>query len=865
MPLEPQDSRSQQPTALSLLIAWANEQDNWVRAIVVDVIQARHRLSDDRIVEHVESFLREKELIEGSANTVAPIGSVESDQESEEALLLTDLKEVTNVNVIASGQEISFNPRMTVLFGENAAGKSGYVRVIKRVASVRTEEPILPNVHDAAATGEPSAKLTYKLGDSETELNWQGESGVHPLTGIDVFDARGAVILVDEELLTYTYTPTDLALFRIVHDSIERLKNLVEQRRQTTLPSGNPFLQRFSRDSSVYPKIETLGPATDIHELEELSSVTDEEEQSLEALRDRVQALGSRTASDRVQVATTERDLYSEVKTITSSLGQFSIYSYAQTLGELQAARQTHSEVTERAFAQETIPSVLSEAWRAFITAGETYIREMDDDQEPIASGHCPYCRQSLDSAALELVRKYRAFCNDDSAMAVERLERQLLTLVRPVVELNFTRTVESLERIRDSFEDPTEVPEIITRSLDLLGHAQETSSQLANRSELTFTESPIDLAELQGLLDGKLTELNETIDQLTQEASERQRLHAEESAKLRNLEARLELKNVLPQIQEHVGSQKWCEKVRTILARFQALQRSLTDQSKVASEQLLNQDFQRLFEDECTALRAPAVSLDFPGRRGEAARRKTLVRDHKLTEILSEGEQKVIALADFIAEASLRRKPTPLVFDDPVNSLDYKRLEHVVSRLVTLSAQRQVIVFTHSILLARDILARFEHNRDQCLFYNISESAGVCGFVSPGSGPRVDTFSDYRSRINTQIQLASQESPGETQNALIERAYELMRGASEAAVETDLLRGVTRRYQPNVMMTQLPNIRCDRLEVAISAIVPIFEKCCRYIASHSQPLETLSVRPSLDDLRTDWASLQEARSTYIN
>jgi recombinational DNA repair ATPase RecF len=135
------------------------------------------------------------------------------------------------------------------------------------------------------------------------------------------------------------------------------------------------------------------------------------------------------------------------------------------------------------------------------------------------------------------------------------------------------------------------------------------------------------------------------------------------------------------------------------VLRRFQGTLKSLTDASKAASEQLLNQDFEKRFREECEALKAPAVTLEFPGRRGEPARRKSLTPRHRLSAILSEGEQKVIALADFLAEVSLRRSASPVVLDDPVTSLDYKRLSYVVGRIVDLSAERQVIVFTHNII----------------------------------------------------------------------------------------------------------------------------------------------------------------------
>jgi hypothetical protein len=89
------------------------------------------------------------------------------------------------------------------------------------------------------------------------------------------------------------------------------------------------------------------------------------------------------------------------------------------------------------------------------------------------------------------------------------------------------------------------------------------------------------------------------------------------------------------------------------------------------------------------------------------------------------------------------------------------------------------------------------------------------------------------------------------------------MRNICEVIVEEDLLQGVTICYQPNVMMTRLTNIKFEGFQAAVTAISPLFEDCCRYIVSHSEPMETLNVRPALDTLKANSKRLQEARDTY--
>ncbi|MBI4455092.1 MAG: AAA family ATPase [Acidobacteria bacterium] len=224
---------------------------------------------------------------------------------------------------------------------------------------------------------------------------------------------------------------------------------------------------------------------------------------------------------------------------------------------------------------------------------------------------------------------------------------------------------------------------------------------------------------------------------------------------------------------------------------------RSLTETSKVAGEQLLNRDFERHFAEECKVLNAPAVTLQFPGRQGQVTREKAVVSgERRPSDVLSEGEQKVIALADFLVEALLK-PPAPDIFDDPINSLDYKRMAEVVNRIAVLSDTRQVIVFTHNIWFTTELLARFERRPQDCSYYDVARDGTNIGIVSKGSHPRSDTVSNLRGRINALIQSAEKAS-WEVEAALIEKGYDLIWNICEVIVEQELFQGVTQRYQPS-------------------------------------------------------------------
>src|SRR5262249_663551 len=153
---------------------------------------------------------------------VPKIEEKEVDANPLEPVCLDSVRIEDGVNAIKPGVEIAFAPGITIVFGENGAGKSGFVRVLKRAAGVRTAEDILPNVL-ASASMKPSGTFTVTVAKAQQTVAWKDEFGVAPLNRISVFDARGARLHLEEDL-TYVYTPGELTLFPLVQDAIERLR-----------------------------------------------------------------------------------------------------------------------------------------------------------------------------------------------------------------------------------------------------------------------------------------------------------------------------------------------------------------------------------------------------------------------------------------------------------------------------------------------------------------------------------------------------------------------------------------------------------------------------------------------------------------
>ena len=851
------DTEQPLPTsARKLLVDWANQQDGWVRRIAGEVLLTRQPVTDAVVDATFEAYLIEKGLADGDAVDQPMIVLDEVTSAEAAGFTIDRLEDLEGVNALAPNQSIDFNAGLTILFGENGAGKTGYARVLKQLAAVRTAEPILPNVHDTTTSKDLKAKVTYSTGGgSATILDWRGESGLAPFTRLGVFDSPALHLHVDSDL-TYVYTPSDLALFPHVSTAIGAIKDLLDAAVAEKASGGNPYLAFFNRGTSAYQLIETLGAATDVTEIDALADKGADSATRLATAQANVEALKSTSISAQLTAAKSRLDLYASLGTLVRACDTFNAIAYNDAVS---AADQATADVETLRRELSTAAGLTGEGdqvWQTFILTGEQYIEHQDDQGYPADGDPCIYCRQPLGDTALALVQRYREFANDSAQQRITTSRQTMATLTQDLMRLDPSGLSGAIATHRDQAS-----PDPILDQAQQLVVAVEAAQAVVAESKAIDGASLRPTDELGAEVDARHEAATKLIAELSGRAEEREQALATATKELTELTDRIELANRLDGIVGFVADAKWGQKAAQLAKRIPSVRTSLTGVAKVASEQLINTDFASRFAEECAALRAPSVGLEFPGQKGQAARRKTVPVAKQPSKVLSEGEQKVIGLADFLAEAGLRLSPSPIVFDDPVNSLDYRRIHEVADRIARLAADRQVIVLTHNIWFATEMLSRFEKNKDRCSYYGITDDPRK-GVVVPGSHPRWDTVSKTSGKVNQLIE-AAKTAEGAVQDALIENAYSTIRGWCETVVETELLAGVTQRYQANVMMTKLDQIKGEHLKAACEVIGPLFEKACRVTEAHSQPLETLSVRPTLADLEADWSAVQAARKAY--
>src|SRR5436309_254011 len=159
-------------SVLREIFNWSKSCPNWQRDALRRLIQ-NGTLSDKGFAELT--------LICQSAHGPLPKGAsiptsqplseadLPPDVRSDQSVALKTIELVQNVNAVAYKQPLTFGASgLTVLYGDNASGKSGYARILKSACRARSRvKRILPDVFRKPPHGSPSATIRFTVGTKD--------------------------------------------------------------------------------------------------------------------------------------------------------------------------------------------------------------------------------------------------------------------------------------------------------------------------------------------------------------------------------------------------------------------------------------------------------------------------------------------------------------------------------------------------------------------------------------------------------------------------------------------------------------------------------------------------------------------------
>ena len=728
-----------------------------------------------------------------------------------------------DVNALATGQTIKFALEgLTVVYGENGAGKTGYSRVLRRACRQWREkdvEGIRPNVR-TPSPGVPEATFDVAVGDQRRSVTWrQGAKAPAELAGLAVFDTRCVPAIIAEENAV-TYQPEELRLMPRFGDVLTAVSGQVG-REVAGLRVVPEVIARVPRVGSVDAFLKRLEAGTDVAALDEVVGDVDATKRRLEEVTADLAQLASKDgpeAQAKVREALRGRceRLRLRLQQSASLLDDAAASTLRKAAEDLRVAQEASRLASEQRFDDAYLPGTGAQAWRHLYEAAKAYsLVAYPGRAFPVLDqgAKCPWCQQALADEAKERARRFRAFVEDRTAVVAREAASKLATLVRPLEEEQMpvldADLVESIrERNADLAASLVGVPAAFSaRRAALLAAVEKGGWEASPKWEQPGSVAA--LASMEGEFAREAAAKREMIVPGRREA-----LMSERDA----LEARMALHGVRDAVRTHL---KHLGQARALMQALGDCEtRSLTLENSRRTQQSVTQGFANALSDEIKRLGADGymqVELKTRGERGQTLNQLVLsgtnISKGAVLHVLSEGEQRVLAVAAFLAELSLAVDKVGVIFDDPVTSLDHRWSERFARRIVDLASDRQVVIFTHDISF---YMSLHDEAAEQQIPFHPVFVARLGGVPGHCTGQPWETM-DLKKRLAyvdaqcQELQAAySENESGERYLTLVGRAVDLLRSCWERAVEEELLAEVVMRFRSGIETKRLRYVTVD-------------------------------------------------------
>ena len=302
-----------------------------------------------------------------------------------------------------------------------------------------------------------------------------------------------------------------------------------------------------------------------------------------------------------------------------------------------------------------------------------------------------------------------------------------------------------------------------------------------------------------------------------------------------------------------------------------------ITRQGTSTIRRNLTPDLLNAFREELITLGADwlPISLKAHGETGEVAHEMCLNGANlagrvRTSEILSEGEARVIAIAGFLAELRLAPHANAIVLDDPVSSLDHVFTGKIATRIAREGLTRQVIVFTHNIAFLMELQDAAE-SLARCgtpvgvvvqTLRRIGKSAGISTGDEPWHAQKVSKRVQYLDELVCKIKPLYPDRMVEY-NKEAAYVYGLLREAWESCIEDDLLDSVVCRYRNSVQTLRLKEVAIEDLD--IHCIDRNMSKASRWMTGHDKSRALHPDCPAPHELRADVDALRVFSKSLID
>lgn len=882
MPKPEQAASSAAPSSSDeTLLSWAGKCAPWRQDALRRHAGAQgHRLSAAEKEAVIERVRHEATFPAAAPPVCTPLEAAHFSGSAGKAprTLLHSLGPVKHLNRLAPEQTMRFTASgMTIVFGDNGSGKSGYARITKKMCRSLTEDDLLGNVFEKGPKPRAEVIVRHQTDGSDiaTETWTDGTPTPPGLATLSVFDSANARLYVDEQN-RISYLPREISLLQEhsahcveMDEGFKAESTAIQKRVKVPLPAGyskggdiEKALARLDIKQTELPKA---------NDFRTLAKAQDGDEAARKQLQEEL-------VNDPSQMAARSRRFKAFMDQYAIAFGSADTLLSAANVETLRTkksvatttAQAASLAATERFAASPLKSGIGADPWRLMYEHAKAFVHANGaaEGSLPDAVGdNCALCQEPLTESGAARMKSFNEFVAGETTKAADTARQVLQETVQALRELKLPTKAQ----IDVDLGDYAAIDASTKSFVEELGSYTDAAIQRRNAlGTAAMGDGNFDaIPEMAASIADKLTAESAALEKAAvglEEAAKSDKARADQRAKLAALQDRKKLADDLPTVLARLADleaivqlKKCSDAVGTapISRQITALRRSL-----------VMVGLKKAIANEIVALDLSHIPFDITDRsvEGQSLIAVDLKSASNVTnsKVLSEGEQRALALACFLAETTTSGGKHGLIIDDPVSSLDHGRIRRVAGRIAAeAAAGKQIIVFTHNILFYNELVdaaARLDPPAPVHRNFISKVGADVFGLISEKDEPWIMVSTSKRigllqTLLNSHAGVTDFTS--DTWRLKATEFYTQLRETWERLVEEVLLSKVVERFNSDVRTTSLKGVVVsdEDYKIVFFAMKRASERSGHDMAGgKGAPL------PTLDEMKSDL----EKVSTYF-
>jgi energy-coupling factor transporter ATP-binding protein EcfA2 len=631
-------------------------------------------------------------------------------------LQIKGIRNVKNVNRLVPAASLTFVPNgLTVIYGRNGSGKSGFVRIFRTACRTRTDNPaklkVLADVYGSGG-GPQEAEIIVDRGVGDVVVPWTaGAPASEVLLQVAVFDSSAAQLYVDSGN-HIQFLPFGLALPHKLNELCLALKDRLETERK-------PVTEQIALVTVVFETPRTtkaqtfyagLSAKTTDEQINAATAFSVDDERRIDEVT-RLLAANTASGADASALSSWVHNLAVECVGLCQAFSDLKLNGYRTLKQQATDARAAAGLKATDLFSSEPLPGVGGETWRRLWLAARDYsIADAFPGREfPVVSTSdnietCVLCQQPLSADASERLGRFQAYVNESLAEIANQAEGAIAIATTSMPEIDtftlndWTARLEQIRKRQPALAD----------ALAIFKKDVEARRTMAFESLQGATEPPASSSAALVSPDSALQDLSVL---LSSEAAAFVKASEDgQRPKMQSEHAELADRKILAGGRDRIIKRRNLLKDDALyaVALAEVQTKGITQKANELVDTHLTKVVTDHFEMERETLEITHLKVGLSRKSGQtkaAFQTNPGTTLTKLTsEILSEGEQRALALVAFLTEIAVTEGTGPIVIDDPVSSLDRERGLKVAARVATEAQKRQVIVFTHDLIFFNDL-----------------------------------------------------------------------------------------------------------------------------------------------------------------